>query len=210
MFLDILYSTFTSGGWVMLPLFLCGCAGFYFVLNAVNKLGRDVFRRDLRVVLARFADFMAKDDVEGAKSYLRENRGLVVSQLLLALEHSDWSEHHLRMVMTEKISARLVELDKGMHLAGVMATSAPLLGLLGTVAGMISTFEVLTTFGNSNPLLLADGISEALVATQSGLLIAIPLLLLQHRIEDRNIWIRKQLELGMTIILNWASNRRAS
>jgi len=134
----------------------------------------------------------------------------VVSQLLLALEHSDWSEHHLRMVMTEKISARLVELDKGMHLAGVMATSAPLLGLLGTVAGMISTFEVLTTFGNSNPLLLADGISEALVATQSGLLIAIPLLLLQHRIEDRNIWIRKQLELGMTIILNWASNRRAS
>jgi len=191
----------------MLPLFLCGVVGFYFVLSAMNKLGRDMFARDLKVVMERFGEFMAANDVDGARAYLRANKGLVSQQLQDALEHPDWSEHHLRVIMTERLSAKLVELDKGMHLAGVMATTAPLLGLLGTVAGMVSTFQVLTTFGNSNPLLLADGISEALIATQSGLLVAIPLMLMQHRIEDRSLWVRKQLEHGMTIILNWAGSR---
>ena len=207
MFFDTLYATALAGGYVMLPLFLCGVVGFYFVLSAMNKMGRDMFARDLKEVMARFEQLMAENNIAGALAYLRENKGLVSQQLQDALMNADWSEHHLRVVMTERLSAKLVELDKGLHLAGVMATTAPLLGLLGTVAGMVSTFHVLTVFGNSNPLLLADGISEALIATQSGLLIAIPLMLMQHRIEDRSLWIRKQLEHGMTIVLNWAGSR---
>jgi len=210
MTLDTLYYTAKAGGYVMFPLFLCGAVGFYFVFSCMNKLGRDVFNRELRVVVERFGVLMAANDVEGARKFLQQNKGLVSQQLQNAIEHPEWSESRIRTTMSEKISALLVELDKGMHLAGVMATTAPLLGLLGTVAGMISTFQVLTTFGNSNPLLLADGISEALIATQSGLLIAIPLMLMQNRIEDRNHWIRKQLEHGMTITLNWASNHHSS
>jgi biopolymer transport protein ExbB len=207
---DNIYYTIEAGGFVMLPLFFCGAIGFYFVLSCMSKLGRDVFNSDLRIVVERFGVLLVANDIEGARKFLQQNRGLVSQQLQNAIANPDWTEHRIRTTMSEKISALMVELDKGMHLAGVMATTAPLLGLLGTVAGMISTFQVLTTFGNSNPLLLADGISEALIATQSGLLIAIPLMLLQHRIEDRNHWIRKQLEHGMTIVLNWASTRNPS
>jgi len=58
-----------------------------------------------------------------------------------------------------------------------LATIAPLLGLLGTVMGMVHTFETIQRFGFGNPALLADGISEALLTTQAGLLVAFPLLL---------------------------------
>ncbi|MCL2282057.1 MAG: MotA/TolQ/ExbB proton channel family protein [Fibromonadales bacterium] len=58
-----------------------------------------------------------------------------------------------------------------------LAAIAPLLGLLGTVMGMVHTFETIQSFGFGNPVLLADGISEALLTTQAGLLVAFPLLL---------------------------------
>ncbi|BBM89529.1 hypothetical protein COTS27_01233 [Spirochaetota bacterium] len=58
----------------------------------------------------------------------------------------------------------------------MIATVAPLLGLLGTVVGMIDTFEVISIFGNSNPIFLSDGISKALLTTQAGLILSFPLL----------------------------------
>jgi biopolymer transport protein ExbB/TolQ len=58
-----------------------------------------------------------------------------------------------------------------------LAAIAPMLGLLGTVTGMVDTFNTISRFGFGNPSLLADGISEALLTTQAGLLIAFPLLI---------------------------------
>ncbi|MCL2102216.1 MAG: MotA/TolQ/ExbB proton channel family protein [Fibromonadales bacterium] len=75
---------------------------------------------------------------------------------------------------------------KALHMAGIMAKIAPLLGLLGTVTGMVKTFEVITIYGNQNPVLMADGISEALITTQSGLVIAFPLLLLNNRLAGKH------------------------
>ena len=67
-----------------------------------------------------------------------------------------------------------------------LAAVAPLLGLLGTVMGMVLTFETIASFGFGNPVLLADGISEALLTTQAGLLTAFPLIL-------ANIYIKKSI-----------------
>jgi len=74
---------------------------------------------------------------------------------------------------------------KASHMAMIMAKVAPLLGLLGTVTGMMRTFDVITLYGNQNPVLMADGISEALITTQSGLIIAFPLLLLNNRMVEK-------------------------
>ncbi len=74
------------------------------------------------------------------------------------------------------------------------ASLAPMLGLLGTVSGMVHTFEVIQLFGFGNPVLLADGISEALLTTQAGLLVAFPLMLtfnyLSERMDhlEKNVW----------------------
>jgi biopolymer transport protein ExbB/TolQ len=67
-----------------------------------------------------------------------------------------------------------------------LAAVAPLLGLLGTVMGMVHTFETIQHFGFGNPILLADGISEALLTTQAGLLVAFPLLLANTYIKRKS------------------------
>ena len=99
-------------------------------------------------------------------------------------------ESHLE-ALQHKVS---LELSKSMRSISVAAAVAPLLGLLGTVSGMVHTFEIIEMFGFGNPVLLADGISEALLTTQAGLLVAFPLMLaynyLSSRIEhmEQNIW----------------------
>jgi hypothetical protein len=82
--------------------------------------------------------------------------------------------------------AGIMPVHKALLMAGIMAKVAPLLGLLGTVTGMVQTFKVITIYGNQNPVLMADGISEALITTQSGLVIAFPLLLLNHRLAEKH------------------------
>ena len=67
---------------------------------------------------------------------------------------------------------------------------------------MVHTFDVITVFGNSNPMLMSDGISQALITTQSGLVIAFPLVLMHHQLQERISWLKKQLELLVARFFN--------
>ena len=105
--------------------------------------------------------------------------------------------------MQVRLAKTVRYMEQGNHVVSVMASAAPLLGLLGTVTGMVSTFEVITLYGNQNPVLMADGISEALISTQSGLLVAFPLTLLKQRLDERVEILRQKIELGATVIENY-------
>ena len=76
----------------------------------------------------------------------------------------------------------------------VIAAVAPLLGLLGTVTGMISTFEIITEHGTGDPKMLSGGISEALITTQLGLVVAIPMLLLGNMLKGWSEGVFGKLE----------------
>lgn len=80
--------------------------------------------------------------------------------------------------LDDAILREVPKLESGLNLIKVLAAAAPLLGLLGTVIGMIRTFQAITLFGTGDPQIMASGISEALVTTVLGLIVAIPLLLL--------------------------------
>jgi biopolymer transport protein ExbB len=67
----------------------------------------------------------------------------------------------------------------------VLAAVAPLLGLLGTVTGMINTFQTITLYGTGDPRMMSGGISEALITTQLGLAVAVPIMILHHILERR-------------------------
>jgi len=82
----------------------------------------------------------------------------------------------LEIILNEAILREAPQLDKGTGIIKLLATVAPLLGLLGTVTGMIGTFQAITLFGTGDPKLMAGGISQALITTVLGLLVAIPLL----------------------------------
>ncbi len=93
---------------------------------------------------------------------------------------------NLELILDEAITREVPTLEKGLPMIKLLAAVAPLLGLLGTVTGMIATFQSISLFGTGDPKLMANGISQALVTTMLGLCIAIPLLFLHSLVASRS------------------------
>lgn len=91
-------------------------------------------------------------------------------------QHNTLSLVQLELSLESYLSKVKVKIESGLSILKLLASVAPLLGLLGTVTGMIATFSAITLFGTGDPKLMAGGISQALVTTVEGLVVAIPLL----------------------------------
>ncbi|EGU46400.1 Tol R/Q protein [Vibrio ichthyoenteri ATCC 700023] len=100
----------------------------------------------------------------------------------------------LELRLLEAVVDEQVQLEKGLSMLKLLAALAPMLGLLGTVTGMIETFQVITQFGNGDPKVMAGGISMALVTTVLGLVAAMPLLLAHNVLSSQAENIRNILE----------------
>lgn len=101
-------------------------------------------------------------------------------------EKNDDDLESLEMKLDEAVLKELPSLEKGHSLIKLLAAVAPLLGLLGTVTGMIATFQSITLFGTGDPKLMASGISQALITTVLGLVAAIPLLFLHNILSSKS------------------------
>ena len=206
MLLDSLYETILDGGWILLPIFLVGTWAFFLLLRVLHAIGDDLLRKNMRQPIAWFHAALTGPASRPPSRILRPGMSYELLSHVLSLRGSNPAfirssvDNHLR-----KIFRRM---EQGLMFVGVLASVAPLLGLLGTVDGMVKTFITITRYGNSNPVLMADGISEALLTTQSGLLIAFPLLLSKNLIDDRIAYIRKQLErLGHSAVAELEKHR---
>jgi biopolymer transport protein ExbB len=93
---------------------------------------------------------------------------------------------NLELLLDEAITREVPALEKGLAIIKLLAAVGPLLGLLGTVTGMIITFQTISLFGTGDPKLMAEGISQALVTTVIGLCVAIPLLFLHSIVASRS------------------------
>jgi len=110
-----------------------------------------------------------------------------LGRVLLATEQSSQQDTDtLELILDEAITREVPALEKGLPVIKLFAAVAPLLGLLGTVTGMIATFQSISLFGTGDPKLMADGISQALVTTMLGLCVAIPLLFLYNLVAARS------------------------
>jgi biopolymer transport protein ExbB len=100
----------------------------------------------------------------------------------------------LSLRLDEAVMRELPPLERGLTTIRVISVVAPLLGLLGTVTGMIKTFQVITLFGTGDPKMMAAGIAEALVTTMLGLIVAIPLTFLHSLVTDRSKAVTEVLD----------------
>ena len=192
----------------MLPILLVGTIGFYYLFSSWFRIGSDFFKQDLQRVIKNLRQDLNDDNgqaagAEVAVNRLKKRRGILSRELRFAIEQAQKNPEGFRDIMQVRMLGTMRHMEKGSHIVAVMAAAAPLLGLLGTVTGMVSTFEVITLYGNQNPVLMADGISEALISTQSGLLVAFPLTLLKQRLDERVEILTQDLKLGATIIDNY-------
>ncbi len=188
-----------AGGPVMVPLCILPLwALFLIVLKLVQFAGK---RSSNRRIYRRIEGFLEKDDLRGAQEFLKKKKGTGAAIAKACLETSNGRKgaEELSKEILMKEGPRL-----GSHLntLAVIAAVAPLLGLLGTVTGMISLFEVITRFGTGDPKLLAGGISEALITTEVGLIIAIPILLIHNYLRNRKNGIGADLQLHAVGLIN--------
>ena len=121
--------------------------------------------------------------------------GNILGTLLqTAKENINESLDALELILDEKIQSITPSIEIRVKAIKLIATVAPLLGLLGTVIGMIETFQAITLFGTGDPKLMAGGISQALVTTMLGLIVAAPLLFMHSYAENYSKTIISFLE----------------
>ena len=113
--------------------------------------------------------------------------GGAVGQMRESVHDADYrvNSEALSAKLDEIVATAAQKLNRGLPTLAIFAAVSPLLGLLGTVTGMIETFQVITLFGAGDPRLMSGGISQALITTQLGLAVAIPLLLVHSFVQGR-------------------------
>jgi biopolymer transport protein ExbB len=204
--LDKLYETILAGGWILLPIFAVGSWAFFLLLRTLEVLGADLLRKNMHTPLAWFRLSLRETTPRPRAGLLRPGVSYELMEHMLQIR--DQNPAFIKESLGIYLQKLFQRMQQGLFFVGVLASVAPLLGLLGTVDGMVKTFITITRYGNSNPVLMADGISEALLTTQSGLLIAFPLLLSKNLIDDRVAYIKKQLErLGNSALAELEKHR---
>ncbi|CUB03940.1 MotA/TolQ/ExbB proton channel family protein [Marinomonas fungiae] len=175
---------FKSGGFFMWPLLLCSILTLAIVLERFWTLrnNRVAPRSLLSDVLARLReDRMTLDYIRTMQS--QSGLSFIFAAGLLNSKHG---RRAMKESIQEAANHVIHELERFMSTLGTIAAISPLIGLLGTVVGMIKVFNVLMEQGAGNTQLLAGGISEALITTAAGLVVAIPALVF-HRYFVRRI-----------------------
>ena len=196
---DKLRQFFKDGGIIMYPivaLFAIGLliALWRFVWLMVRGFGGIANRRVLKALKA--------GDIDTARSLAAKTHGEVGKVLRTVLFKNYAGREGAEKALEELFSADVPKLESGLTWISVIAATAPLLGLLGTVMGMIELFDVITMHGTSDPKLLAGGISIALVTTEAGLIVAIPLQLLHTFLVNRADAVRSRMESAGLAVLN--------
>ena len=162
--------------------------------------------RGSRSAPSAVAGSVRKGDLEAASrksTAVPGGMGRVLASTVHGLQHN---AQGIEDVISEAVLNEQPKLDRFRTVLGVFAAVAPLLGLLGTVTGMITTFDVITQFGTGDPKLLSGGISEALITTEFGLAVAIPTLLVGNLLSSWSDRITSSMEISALRLVNLAND----
>jgi len=194
------FETISSGGVIGWIIFFLG------LLAAALVALRAVFLWRAGTSTGRILDDVAapvrRGDREAALSMLKKRRGATARVVASAIRNLDRDREHLEDIVSESILHESGHLNRFGAFIMVIAAVSPLLGLLGTVTGMISTFDVITEFGTGDPKLLSGGISIALVTTELGLIVAIPTLLFGNLLSSWAERIKDDMEKATLRVTN--------
>lgn len=173
-----------AGGWLMIPIIFCSVIAVAISLERLWTLNRSKLApSDLLADIWNNIQ-AGRLDSSAIKTLRRESAlGLI---LAAGLSNSHAGRDVMKESIAEAASYVIHDMERYLNTLGTIASVAPLLGLLGTVIGMIKVFSDIMIHGAGNAALLAGGISEALITTGAGLTVAIPALIM-HRYFQRKI-----------------------
>ena len=200
-----LMTLFADGGWMMYPLVLCSLVALGVIIAKFWTLW--VAHRGTARVLREVEEAAMQGDLESAFEIARDTPGPAAAILLAGL----------RRIRSEKMMAGELEsaiattgaielsfLERGLVILATIANVAPLMGFLGTVAGMILAFAAIEEAGTVEPTLVAGGIKVALLTTAAGLIVAVPINITYNFFVARIDGLIVDMEQGAQKILNLA------
>ena len=180
-----------NGGFFVWPILAIGVVAALIVLERTFFLSRVHTNTD--EIMGKINEMALADRWNECETMIKSKPGRPVCNILRAgLEGRTYDRETVDAILQEAILREVPRLERFLAVLHVFAAISPLLGLLGTVTGMIATFHVITLFGTGDPRLMAGGISEALITTMLGLCVAIPIMLahtflsrrVDHIVED--------------------------
>lgn len=163
-----------QGGWPMIPLGICSVAGLAIALERLFALQRH--RAIPKTVVDAIDLYQGEGSLESSLSVCRSNPS-PFARIVDVLIHARHLDHHQIIELLHSNGRKEVEkLERGLLVLEIVAGISPLIGLLGTVLGMVTVFDAITAEGLGDAQVLSDGISKALITTVAGLSVAIPAL----------------------------------
>ncbi|MCQ2105006.1 MAG: MotA/TolQ/ExbB proton channel family protein [Fibrobacter sp.] len=199
-FKEELQAFFKKGGIVMYPLMavaifaLLLCLERFIVLMYRGRIGNRFVKKIHTMVNEKRYD--------DAANYCLKRESSLSMVLFAVLNKARDGREFAEKSLQEALLREQPKLERRMGLLAAMGSIAPLLGLLGTVTGIITLFNVITEVGTNDARVLAGGISEALVTTETGLIIAIPVMILHGLLSEKIEKVTSELYVQSTSLLN--------
>ncbi len=198
-----LWEQILSGGPIVWPILALALLAGMLVLERIVYLNRVHGNTDR--IMERMNRMAAKGEWKACDNMVKEyeNRDWPVTNVLAAgLSARHETRETQESILQEAILREAPRLERSLSIIGIFGAIAPLLGLLGTVTGMIGTFRVITLYGTGDPKMMSGGISEALITTELGLAVAIPIMLLHTFLSRRVDQIIGEMEEKAVALTN--------
>jgi len=188
-FLEFIWQTWTEGGWLMIPLAGLALLIYFEAMSLILRMSSAKVKKTPRTVWSNWLD----NPDEGV-GHIGEVIRFVVGEGGIRSDDAILRVEAVKSKLLPDINSRIVVLS-------ILVTIAPLMGLLGTVIGMLTTFRGLATASGQAVDLVAEGIRVALITTQTGLMIAIPgYIFIAAVIRSRNLYLAFIAELETTVV----------
>lgn len=204
-----MYQYFIEGGMMMWLLGALSILGLGTILERTAYFLKN--ERDLK---SNFKDeiirLVRKGEEEDAIKLCEGTNNSVsrtVKSILLAYRYENDLYESKEKLMKEKALEQIENLEKRLSILGIVSYISPMAGLLGTVLGMIKSFKAIALQGAGDPNIVANGISEALITTAAGLLIAIPAIIAYNLFNRKADKIMMEIEKTSTALINIKKNR---
>lgn len=195
-----------KGGKAMIAILtMAGIAALIALFKFIEISG---VRRARPKDLAFIIESLNNGNTDEALAYAQKIKGPVGALLTAAVKNHHKDKEHVEEILYEKMIEAQPKLERFLPFIAVTAATAPLLGLLGTVMGMITTFKLITIFGTGDAKSLSTGISEALITTQFGLIVAIPSLICHALLSRKSKGVLSSMERTAIGFINGLPGRK--
>lgn len=179
----MLWGLFIKGGPVMFLLLLCSIWGLYIIIHKLIYLRANRVDQDL--MLQKIKSQLVGSGKEHTVLELRSKRNVTLQILANAIKLSQYPYEEIQRSISDITRREIPRLEKNMNILSSIITVAPILGLMGTVLGLMDIFNVISGGNIGDATALSGGIAEALVTTVTGLAIAVPFIFLYQYLAHR-------------------------